>query len=88
MRESRIEAARERLSQQTKIDPIQFLNRRADILAQRSASLKKLADAWQPLYQTLQPDQKLRMRVLVVDALRDLRDAVQDRRMETQGRGG
>jgi len=31
-------------------DPIAFLNRRADALAQRSADLKKLADAWEPLH--------------------------------------
>jgi LTXXQ motif family protein len=38
-------------------NPVEFLNRRADALAQRSADLKKLADAWQPLYQTLTPEQ-------------------------------
>jgi hypothetical protein len=42
-------------------NPVEFLNRRADALAQRSADLKKLADAWQPLYQTLTPEQKRRM---------------------------
>jgi hypothetical protein len=34
-------------------DPIDFMHRRADALAQRSTDLKKLADAWQPLYSTL-----------------------------------
>jgi hypothetical protein len=42
-------------------DPVAFLNRRADALAQRAADLKKLADAWQPLCQTLRPDQKRRI---------------------------
>ena len=42
-------------------NPVEFLQRRATALAQRSADLKKLADAWQPLYQTLSPDQKKRM---------------------------
>jgi hypothetical protein len=32
-------------------DPIEGLRERADALAQRAAGLKKLADAWQPLYQ-------------------------------------
>jgi hypothetical protein len=41
--------------------PVSFLNRRADGLAQRSADLKKLADAWQSLHGTLKPEQKRRM---------------------------
>ena len=44
-------------------DPIAFMNRRADALAQRSADLKNLADAWRPLYQSLTPDQKRRMEI-------------------------
>jgi len=79
----------ERLDHQPlSVDPIAFLHGRADALAQRAANLKKLADAWQPLYQSLNPDQRQRMRVLVVDVLRDLRDAVQTRRIEATGRGG
>lgn len=42
----------------TNRDPVSFLNRRADALAQRSADLKKLADAWQPLYQTSAPNKR------------------------------
>lgn len=45
-------------------DPIERLRKRADASAQRAAALKKLADAWQPLYQSLDSDQKTRMRVL------------------------
>jgi hypothetical protein len=63
-------------------DPIAFLNRRADALAQRSADIKKLAAAWQPLYQTLTQDQKRRMGFVAVVVLRDLRDRVEQRRME------
>jgi hypothetical protein len=37
------------------------MQRRAEILNQRAADLKKLADAWEPLYKTLTPDQKKRM---------------------------
>ena len=63
-------------------DPIAFLNRRSDALAQRSADLKKLATAWQPLYQTLTPDQKRRMGFVAMVVVRDLRDRVEQRRME------
>jgi hypothetical protein len=62
-------------------DPVNFLNRRADALAQRSADLKKLADAWQPLYATLKPDQKQRMALLTIFALREMRDAAERRRL-------
>jgi hypothetical protein len=63
-------------------NPVEFLNRRADALAQRAADLKKLAAAWQPLYQTLTPDQKRRMGLLAMSALRELRSAVEERRMQ------
>src|SRR5215475_9518529 len=63
-------------------DPIAFLNRRADALAQRSADIKKLATAWQPLYQTLTPDQKRRMGFVAMVVVRDLRDRIEQRRME------
>jgi LTXXQ motif family protein len=49
-------------------NPVDFLQRRADTLAQRSADLKKLADAWQPLYQVLSPDQKRRLGLVRVIA--------------------
>jgi len=70
-----IEALRDR-------NPVEFLNRRADALAQRSADLKKLAAAWQPLYQTLMPDQKRRLGLLTMIALRELRDRAEQRRIE------
>ena len=53
---------------------IAFLQRRADALTQRGADLKKVADAWQPLYKTLTPDQKRRMAALTIFVLRDLRE--------------
>jgi hypothetical protein len=58
------------------------LNRRSDALAQRSAELKKLATAWQPLYQTLTPDQRRRLGFVAIVALRELRDAVEQRRLQ------
>jgi hypothetical protein len=87
--EQRLATVEERLEHQPlSVDPIAFMHARADALAQRAASLKKLADAWQPLHQILNPDQRQRMRLLVADVLRDLRDALQTRRIEATGRGG
>jgi hypothetical protein len=63
-------------------DPIEFLNRRADALAQRASDLKKLAAAWQPLYQTLTPDQKRRLGFVAMVALSELRDRIEERRMQ------
>jgi len=73
----------EKAGPQRDIDPIELLRGRADALAQRAAGLKKLADAWQPLYQSLNPDQKERMRHLATRVLRQLKDGVDSRRMET-----
>lgn len=60
-------------------DPVAFLQRRADALTQRAADLKKVANAWQPLYQTLTPDQKRRLGFLTVVVLREMREALQER---------
>jgi hypothetical protein len=59
--------------------PIEFLHRRADALSQRAQDLQDLANAWQPLYQTLNPDQKRRMALLAAFVLRDVGHAVQQR---------
>jgi hypothetical protein len=61
-------------------EPASFLRRRADALTQRAADLNKLADAWEPLYKTLQPDQKQRLAYLVMFVLRPIRSIVEDRR--------
>jgi S-adenosylhomocysteine hydrolase len=63
-------------------DPVEFLNWRSGALAQRSAGLKKLADAWQPLYQTLDADQKQRMRFVTMLLIAEVRDAVGQARDE------
>ena len=65
-------------------DPVASLNRRADALAQRSADLKKLADAWQPLYKTLTPEQKQRMAALTIFVIRDMSDALEHRRAQSE----
>jgi LTXXQ motif family protein len=79
-RGSPIEALRDR-------DPVDFLHRRADSLAQRAADLKTLADAWQPLYQTLNPDQKRRMAFLTIFVLREMRNGVEQRRLQSEEDG-
>jgi hypothetical protein len=74
---SRIEVLRDR-------NPIEFMKRRADRLVQRAADLNRLADAWQPLYQTLDPDQKRRLAFLAIFAVRELRDAAEERRLRSE----
>ena len=64
-------------------DPIAFLQRRSQALAQRSADWDKLAEAWQPLYNTLSQEQRQRMAALSIFVLREMSDAV-DRRRATQ----
>ena len=63
-------------------DPIAFMQRRSQALAQRSADLNKLAVAWEPLYKTLSPEQRQRMAALAIFVLRDMSDAVEHRRMQ------
>jgi hypothetical protein len=63
-------------------DPIMFLNRRADALTQRAAELKRLAAAWQPLFETLSADQRRRLGVVAVFAFREMRDEAEDRLLE------
>ena len=89
-RQARIAAAGKRLAElrqnlievlQTP-DPVDVLQRRVDSLAQRSADLKKLADAWQPLYASLVPDQKKRMASLTLFVLREMSNATQQRDLQ------
>ena len=58
-------------------NPVEFMQRRADRLVQRGTDLKKLADAWEPLYKTLTQDQKKRMAFVSFVALRGMRDAIE-----------
>ena|SRR5262245_35697676 len=74
--EGTVEALRNR-------DPVAFLHRRANALAQRSADLNKLADAWEPLYKTLSPQQKQRMAGLTIFVVRELRDRAEQRRLQS-----
>ena len=63
-------------------DPIAFMQRRAEALAQRSADLNKLAEAWEPLYKTLSPEQRKRMGTLAILVFHDMSDAIERRRLE------
>ena len=82
-RQQRLAALAEKLRERpANVDPAELLRERADNLAQRSTELKKLVDAWQPLWQTLKPDQKERMRILARGVLRLVRNAAEERRME------
>ena len=65
-------------------DPIAFLQRRSEALAQRSADLDKLAEAWQPLYKTLSPEQRQRMAALAIFVLHDMSDVVERRRAQSE----
>ena len=76
-RQQRLGALLNRLNQQSDADLFEQLRKRADNMAQRAAELKKLVDAWQPLWQTLNPDQKRRMEILAVSVLRVVRSAAE-----------
>ena len=78
----RLSAFEERMGQWREVDPVQLYRQRADALAERAAGLKKLADAWQPLYQSLTPDQKTRLRLVTVRALEGVRATAESRRMD------
>ena len=75
--QNRVDALRNR-------DPIAFLQRRSQALAQRSADLDKLAEAWQPLYNTLSQEQRQRMAALAIFVLRDMSDVVDRRRAQSE----
>ena len=64
-------------------NPVEFMQRRADALAQRAADLKKLADAWDPLYKSLTPEQKKRMAFLTLVVGHEIGDAMEQRHIDT-----
>jgi hypothetical protein len=77
-------AALSRQRDQGDSDLVDVVRRRADALAQRSAELKQLADAWQPLSATLTPEQKQRLRFFATNILRLVPRAVDVRRMQDE----
>ena len=64
-RQERMAAWRERAKDEKGEDALARLRARADGMTRRAAELRKLADAAEPLYQSLSDDQKHRLRFLV-----------------------
>ncbi|MEI9924944.1 MAG: Spy/CpxP family protein refolding chaperone [Bradyrhizobium sp.] len=58
-------------------NPVELMQRRAESLSRRASDLKKVADAWEPLYKTLSQDQKKRMAFVTVVAARGIRDTIE-----------
>jgi hypothetical protein len=83
-RHHRIERLRQLAEQvrQREFNPVEIARVRAESLSEQGATLKQLADAWQPLYQTLNPDQKQRMRLAAMYVLHEVRGALERRRLE------
>ena len=77
-RYKRMASMAQRQGQQGEIDAVGLLRERSDALAEKAAALKKLADAWAPLAQTLKPDQKQRLQLLAMRVLDQLRDEPDD----------
>ena len=61
---ARMKARQQARDQQTPPDPVARLRQRADDMAATSAALKKIADAADPLYKTLDDGQKRRLALL------------------------
>jgi hypothetical protein len=59
------------------LNPVELMQRRAESLIQRGADLKKVADAWEPLFKTLSEDQKKRMAFVTIVAARGIRDTIE-----------
>ncbi len=83
----RIAALEERLNQERELDSVELWRAHADALSERAANLRTLVDAWQPLYESLSPDQKTRMRILAVHVLHQLRNGADMRRTERYEQG-
>ncbi len=63
-------------------NPVEFMQRRADAYAQRAADLKKLSEAWEPLYKTLTQEQKTRMAFVTLVVAREIGDAMEQRHID------
>jgi hypothetical protein len=64
MAKARAERLAARVNQQRPADPVERLHRRAERLGAVAAGLKKLADAEEPLYKSLDDAQKQRFKIL------------------------
>ncbi len=65
-------------------NPVELMQRRAELMSQRAADLKKVADAWEPLYKTLSQDQKKRMAFVTVVTARGIRETIEHNRIESE----
>jgi zinc resistance-associated protein len=68
-RAARADERREAREKQTRRDPIERMRARADVMGERAAGLKRLADAAEPLYRSLDDGQKRRLQVLTRQAM-------------------
>ncbi len=87
MRRQRLENVAERMDEpQPDRDFVKIMQNHAAVLTERGTALRRLADAWQPLYSTLNDTQKRRMRILAVVVLHGAREDLEDRpsRMEAR----
>jgi LTXXQ motif family protein len=88
MRRQRLENFSERMDEaQPDRNFVKVMQDHAAALTERGTSLRRLADAWQPLYATLNDAQKRRMRVLAVVVLHGMREGIENRIEEQEVRG-
>lgn len=73
-----------RMNDERERSPVDLLRDRATALGQRASALKQLVDSWQPLYESLDTRQKLRLRIATVLVLREMKDAVASRYWESE----
>ena len=78
-RHQRLTKLAARLNSDNEQNPFDVLRDRADGLSERGTTLKKLVEAWQPLNETLDQRQKMRVRFLVMYSLREVKDAIASR---------
>lgn len=79
MRQGRLAKLAAAMNSDKEYTPIEILRARADGLVERGTALKKLVDAWQPLYDSLDARQKVRLRILAVLVVREMRDRISER---------
>jgi hypothetical protein len=66
------------------VDPVALMQERANNLILRGNELKKVADAWEPLYKTLSDEQKQRLRLFAAHFLNMVINAAQTRRIQIE----
>src|SRR4029078_8164535 len=80
---ARMTAAKGDFSQQNPDDPVARLRERADNMANSAAAMKKIADAADPLYKTLDDSQKRRLAGLTMNRV-GAREGWRHRRFERE----